>query len=68
MYAPQLYLLRTYVRNHATTHVSITMWLPILVAARSNVSVWGHSPAGIAGLNPVGGMNVGLLWVLCVVR
>jgi len=28
----------------------------------------GRSLAGIAGSNPAGGMDVCLLWVLCVVR
>jgi len=40
----------------------------IPVSARSKASVCGHSLAGIAGSNPTGGMDVCLLWVLCVVR
>jgi len=31
---------------------------PILVAARSEAWVCGHSPAGIVGLNPAGAMAV----------
>jgi len=37
-------------------------------AARSEAWVCSHSPAGIAGSNPTGGMAVSLLWVLCVVK
>jgi hypothetical protein len=33
-------------------------WRPIPVAARSNASFCGRSLAGIAGLNPTGGMDV----------
>jgi hypothetical protein len=36
------------------------------VAERSNTWVCSRSPAGIAGLNPAEGMDVCLLWVLCV--
>jgi hypothetical protein len=42
--------------------------LPIPVAARSKTWVCGRSLAGIAGSNASGGMDVCLLWVLCVVR
>jgi hypothetical protein len=42
--------------------------LPIPVAARSKAWVCFRSLAGIAGSNPTGGMDVCLLWVLCVVR
>jgi hypothetical protein len=38
------------------------------VAARSKAWVCGRSLAGIAGSNRAGGMDVCLLWVLCVVR
>ena len=38
------------------------------MAARSKAWVCGLSFAGIAGSNPAGGMDVCLLWVLCVVR
>jgi len=38
------------------------------VVARSKACVCGLSPAEIVGLNPTGGMDVCLLWVLCVVR
>ena len=40
---------------------------PIPVAVRSKAWVCGHSLAGIAGSNPAGGMDVCLLWMLCVV-
>ena len=36
------------------------------VAARSKAYVYGRSPAGIVGSNPTGGMDVCLLWRLCV--
>jgi len=42
--------------------------VPIPVAARSKAWVCGRSPAEIVGSNPTGGMDVCLLWVLCVVR
>ena len=42
--------------------------MAIPVAARSKAWVCGRSLAGIMGLNPAGGMDVCLLWVLCVVR
>jgi hypothetical protein len=35
---------------------------------RSKAWVCSRSPAGIASSNPAGGMDVCLLWVLCVVR
>jgi hypothetical protein len=41
---------------------------PILVAALSKALVWGHSLAGNVVSNPTGGMDICLLWVLCVVR
>jgi hypothetical protein len=41
---------------------------PVPVAARPNAWVCGRSLAGIVGSNPVGGTDVCLLWVLCVVR
>jgi hypothetical protein len=41
---------------------------PMAVAARSQAGACGHSLAGIAGSNLAGGINVYLLWVLCVVR
>jgi len=41
---------------------------PVPVAAQSEVWVCGLSPAQIVGSNPTGGMDVCLLWMLCVVR
>jgi hypothetical protein len=35
------------------------------VDMRSKVLVYGHSPAEIVGLNPTGGIDVCLLWVVC---
>ena len=37
-------------------------------AALSKAWVYGRSLAGIACSNPAGGMDVSVLWVLCVVR
>ena len=42
--------------------------LPIPVASRSNAWVCGLLLAGIVGSNTAGGIDVCLLWVLCVVR
>ena len=42
--------------------------MPVTVAARSKALVYGRSPAEIVGSIPAGGMDVCLLWVLCVVR
>ena len=42
--------------------------MPVPVAVRSKAWVFGRSPAEIVGSNPTGGMDVFLLWVLCVVR
>jgi len=39
-----------------------------LVAARSKAWVCGLSLAGIVDSNPTAGMDICLLWVLCVVR
>ena len=41
---------------------------PIPVAARSNVKVFGRSPAEIVGSKPAGCTDVSLLWLLFVVR
>jgi hypothetical protein len=41
---------------------------PIPVAVRSKTWVYGRSRTGIVGSNPTGGMDVCLLWVLCIVR
>ena len=40
--------------------------LSVPVAERSKARVYGRSLAGIAGSNPVVGMDVCLLWVSCV--
>jgi hypothetical protein len=38
------------------------------MAQRSMARVYGRSQAGIVSSNPAGGMDICLLWVLCVVR
>jgi len=40
---------------------------PVPAAARSKASASGRSPPEIVVSNPTGGMDVCLLWVLCVV-
>jgi len=40
---------------------------PVPVAAQSKEWICGRSPAEIVGLNLTGGMDIRLLWVLCVV-
>jgi hypothetical protein len=47
---------------------SLTYNRPIPVIAQSKAWVKGRSLAGIVGSNRAGGMDVCLLWVLCVVR
>ena len=42
--------------------------LPVPVGARSKTKVCGRSSAEIVCSNPTEGMDVSLLWVLCVVR
>lgn len=41
---------------------------PISVAARSNSEVWGRSLTGNAGSKPAEGMDVCVLWLLCVAK
>jgi hypothetical protein len=53
--------------NYKNTSLVI-MSSPIPMAARSKAWVCGHSVVGIAGSNRAGGIDVCLLWVLCVVR
>jgi hypothetical protein len=48
--------------------LGILFWPPIPVAARSKAWIYGRSLAGIVDSNPAGGMDVCLLWVLCVIR
>jgi hypothetical protein len=48
--------------------VNIITTTPIPVAALSKAWVCGRLLTGIVGSNPAGGMDVCLLWVLCVVR
>jgi hypothetical protein len=44
----------------------ISTLLPIPVAEQSKVWDCSRSPAGITSSNPTGGMDVCVLWVLCV--
>ena len=47
---------------------SISTGKPIPLAVRSKTWVCGRSPVETVVSNPTGGMDVCLLWVLCVVR
>jgi len=47
---------------------TLSVLLPVPVAAWYKSWVCGSSLAEIVGLNPAGGMDVSLLWVLYVVR
>jgi len=47
--------------------LSTFLW-PVPVAAQSKALACGRSPAEIVGSNSTRGMDVCLLWVLCVVR
>jgi len=42
--------------------------MPFPVVARSKAYVYGHSPTENVGSNPTGGMDICLLWVLCVFK
>ena len=42
--------------------------MPVLLVARSKAWVYGRSPGAIVVSNLIWGMDVCLLWVLCVVR
>ena len=46
--------------------ISLASTMPVPVAMQSNVWDYGHLLAGIVGSNPAGGMDICLLWVLCV--
>jgi hypothetical protein len=48
--------------------ISLASTMQTPVATQSNVWDYGHLLAGIVRLNPAAGMDVCLLWVLCVVR
>jgi hypothetical protein len=47
--------------KHFTIYSSRVINKPVQVAARSKTRVYGQSLAGIAGLNPAGGMDLCLL-------
>jgi hypothetical protein len=54
---------------HTRSYVATNCTLMLLInSARSEAWVCGRSLVGTAGSNPTGGMDVCLLWVLCVVR
>ena len=57
-----------YTYNYMHNFTCVFFYMPAPVAARSKVEFCSRSPAEIVGSNPTGGMNVCLLWVLCVVR
>jgi hypothetical protein len=55
--------------DHFNGHIlRYVLYMPIPVAALCKVLVCGHSLAGILGSKPAGGMDVCLLWVLCVIK
>jgi hypothetical protein len=54
-----------YQKEHKT---DVIKYWPIPVTARSKAWICDRSLAGIAGSNAAEGMDVCLLWVLCVVR
>ena len=49
-------------------YVKINVRKPVPVAEWCKEWVCGRSSAEIVGSNPIGVMNICLLWVLCVVR
>jgi len=55
-------------QNALTSSLYSQLSVPIPVATRSKTWVCGCSLAGIVGSSPARGMDVCLLWVLCVVR
>jgi len=54
--------------SYPNIFTSLTPDKPVPVAAPSKPSVCGRSLIGIAGSNSAEGMDVCLLWVLCIVR
>jgi hypothetical protein len=51
---------------HEQLKILYTCFMPVPVAVLSKAWVCGRSPAEIVGSNPAAGMDVRLLWVLCV--
>ena len=62
------WIIRAPTHSHVRHHNADKIAVPIPVAARSKALVCRGSPAGIVGSNPAGGIDVCLLWVMCVVR
>ena len=60
---------RTLIININDNYAILYPWiLPLPVAAQSKALVCDLSPAEIVGSNSTGGMDICLLWVLCVFR
>ena len=57
-----------YLKNNQFTNSVHWLLVSVTVAARSKSWVCGRSFAETAGYNPTEGIDVCLLWVLCVVR
>ena len=49
-------------------YVGNRVHVPISVAAQSKAWVCGRPITGLVDSNPAGGMDICLLWLLCVVR
>jgi hypothetical protein len=64
----QIRMQHSIIYNTFSHFFNVTLSMPIPVAAQSKAWVHGPSLAGIVGSNPARGMDVCLLWVLCVVR
>jgi hypothetical protein len=62
------HLLSSFLGEWQGLYVRWKLFKTIGVAVRSTAWVCGRSLTGIVGSNPAGGMDVCLLWVLCVVR
>jgi hypothetical protein len=56
------------VNGFRTSFTILCEYLTSYVAVQSKEWVFGRSLTSIVGSNPTGGMNVCLLWLLCVVR
>jgi hypothetical protein len=58
----------TLIKTFLIVYIPYVIKTQIPVTARSKSWICGRSLAGISGSNTAGGMDVCLLWVLCVAR